>query len=145
MKESEIRQVLRRVCLDLDARAAAHRARVIGGALVAPAMVGASLACAPGCSGTSDTGPPSDAATNSDTPSDQTAEMVALYMAPFDAGDSGAVQPPYMAPDTGVMPLYMAASDAATDSGPQMDYMAPYPDDSGNMPLYMATPADGSS
>lgn len=136
MKEREIRQILHKVCRDLDARAA-----------VVPAVAGA-ISLAVGCGGEAEPGyaapfiPEPDAG-GDDAKADQLdaadePELGLLYMAPLDAADedAGAI-PPYMAvpPDSG-----------DEDSGPVPDYMAVPPDasdeDAGPMPPYMGVPPD---
>lgn len=135
MKEREIRQILDKVCRDLDARAA-----------LLPAAAGA-ITLAVGCGGeVTDSqvlyaGPPPDDAGDAkadqqDAVGDEGPSIV--YMAPIDAGDedAGAI-PPYMAvpPDSG-----------DEDAGPMPEYMGIWPDagdeDAGVMPPYMGAPPD---
>lgn len=134
MKEREIRDILDRVCRNLDARAA-----------LGTAVVGASVAAATGCGGETESYPLYAAplvdggaedvkADSQDADADE--GMSVVYMGPPDAADE----------DTGAIPPYMAPDSGDEDSGPVPEYMGIIPDasdeDSGPVPPYMGVPPD---
>jgi len=117
MKEREIRDILKKVCRDLDARAALLPAGAGVVSLVAACGGNVALYDAPGIPM-----PDEDAgdakADQQDAVSEDGPSIV--YMAPIDAGDE----------DVGALPPYMAVPPDASD------------EDAGIMPPYMGAPPD---
>jgi hypothetical protein len=126
VSEREIRDLLHRLCADIDRRARAVGRTVKKGAV--PLALGAGLALSAGaCS--DDASPAYQAPFEAGVDSNKNADgPQPAYMAPpFEAGvdtttplTEAGPQPDYMAPDVGPQPDYMAP-----DAGPQPDYMAP--------------------
>ncbi|MBI5533895.1 MAG: hypothetical protein HY898_14330 [Deltaproteobacteria bacterium] len=111
MKEREIRDVLDRVCRQLDA---VRPARVL------PVLAGTALIAGAGCGSESQPlygaplvpGPDAGDAEASDDAASADDGPVVKYGAPDADQDADAgAQPPYMAPDSGAQPDYGAPSD----------------------------------
>ncbi len=125
MKESDIRQVLRQMCDELDTRTAIEQARRTGKMVFIRSIVGASLGLS-GCMVTLYAAPNGDVVVTDNATTDAMGgDAVALYSAPYDAAmDSvGEVGVLYAAPvdaadnaadASGV--LYAAPVDAAADA-----------------------------